>query len=259
MTRIGNIVKMVETDKWEARDTELWRGAGLIIAEKMLDNEHGDIIVATRHAAKLSALIDDLKKAAGGWLDSFNKYEFYGRLGEAANEYLERGNDEKELLLAVAHKAVELENIFGRKAYFAYGSNMDENQMEDRCPDAKLAGIAKLAGYRFGLDAKGKATVIREKGSAVTGLLWSITDECEESLDRYEGVGNGCYRKEYVDVECGAGTINALIYISNREKLSGKISSDYYMNKVIAAAEEHNFPESYVAEIKSWTTEAKMK
>ena len=222
----------------------------------MPDNEHGDTIVVTKHAAKLSALVRDIREAAGDWLDYANKYEFYGRIGEAANEYLKRGDDEKELLLTAARKAAELENILGCRPYFAYGSNMDEKQMERRCQDAKLAGRAKLTGYRFALDVYGVATVIPEKGSAVTGLLWNITDECEKSLDVYEGVAKGCYRKEYLPVECGAGTIKALIYISNRAELEGKTSSDY-MDRVIAAAEAHDLPESYIAEIKSWRAEEK--
>lgn len=255
MTKISNIVKMLAEGTWEPRGREMWGGAGLRIAEKRPDDEQGDIIVVTRHAAKLSALIRDIRDAAGDWLDYYNKYEFYGKIGEAANEYLKHGDDEKELLLAVAEKAAELENTLGCKAYFAYGSNMDENQMEHRCKEAKLAGTAKLTDYRFALDAHGFATVIPGKGSAVTGLLWNITPNCEESLDGYEGVAKGCYRKEYLPVECGAGTIKALIYISNRAELKGKTSS-VYTDRVIAAAEEHDLPESYVDEIKSWTHEA---
>ena len=255
MTQIRDIKARLKDGTWKPRGREMWGGAGLRIAEKRPDDEHGDIIVVTRHAAKLSALVRDIRDAAGDWLDYANKYEFYGRIGEAANEYLKRGDDEKELLLAVAAAAAELERQFDIRPYFAYGSNMDEERMKCRCPGARLAGAAKLADYRFVLDVHGVATVIPEKGSAVSGLLWNITPNCEESLDVYEGVAKGCYRKEYLPVECGAGTIKALIYISNRAELKGKISSDY-MDRVIAAAEAHDLPETYVDEIKSWTTEA---
>ncbi len=255
MTIIRDIKVRLTEGRWEARGKELWGGAGLRIAEKRPGDEHGDIIVVTKHAAKLSALVRDIRDAAGDWLDYANKYEFYGKIGEAANEYLKHGDDEKELLLAVADKAVELENTLGCRAYFAYGSNMDEDQMECRCKDAKLTGIAKLTDYRFAIDVHGVATVIPEKGSAVTGLLWNITPNCEESLDGYEGVAKGCYRKEYLPVECGAGTIKALIYISNRAELTKKIRSDY-MDRVIAAAEAHDLPESYVDEIRSRRAEA---
>ena len=34
--------------------------------------------------------------------------------------------------------------------YFAYGSNMDERQMQSRCLESLLVGIAILDGYRLG-------------------------------------------------------------------------------------------------------------
>ena len=255
MTIIRDIKARLAEGRWEANGKELWGGAGLRVAEKRPDDDHGDIIVVTRHAAKLSALVRDIRDAAGDWLDHANKYEFYGKIGEAANEYLKHGDDEKELLLAVADKAVELENTLGCRAYFAYGSNMDEDQMKCRCPDAKLVGKAKLLDYRFIIDERSVASVEPEKGSAVIGLLWSITPGCEKSLDKCEGVKHDLYRKEYLPVECGAGTIKALIYISNRAELTKKIRSDY-MDRVIAAAEAHDLPESYVDEIRSRRAEA---
>jgi len=33
--------------------------------------------------------------------------------------------------------------------YFAYGSNMNEEQMRVRCPDSQMQGIARLVGYEF--------------------------------------------------------------------------------------------------------------
>ena len=39
--------------------------------------------------------------------------------------------------------------------YFAYGSNMDMEQMRRRCPDAKRIDTAVLHGWKFALDEVG--------------------------------------------------------------------------------------------------------
>lgn len=91
------------------------------------------------------------------------------------------------------------------KLYVAYGSNMDEAQMEVRCPDAKLFGKGWLPGYRLAF--RGSLTgyyATIEKGESTYGgvpvLLWLISDADETRLDRYEGFPR-FYRKETIEVE----------------------------------------------------------
>ena len=74
--------------------------------------------------------------------------------------------------------------------YIAYGSNMVEEQMAYRCPNATVLMPVVLSGYELTYRAGGVATVIPKKDSEVLGLMWSITPECEKSLDRYEGYPN---------------------------------------------------------------------
>ena len=71
--------------------------------------------------------------------------------------------------------------------YFAYGSNINLEQMEHRCPDAQLVGPVTLQNYELQFRGSGFATVAPKKGSVVHGLLWKLTPSCEQSLDRYEG------------------------------------------------------------------------
>ena len=74
--------------------------------------------------------------------------------------------------------------------YFAYGSNMNLDQMEFRCPAAAVKENVRLDGYRLAFCGRhpgcGVATILPEQGSHVDGVLWKITPECEHSLDRYE-------------------------------------------------------------------------
>lgn len=67
------------------------------------------------------------------------------------------------------------------KLYFAYGSNMNLNQMEFRCPDAEAVDTVRLEGYRltFRMNGgrRGVAAVLPEEGSHVDGVLWKISGQ----------------------------------------------------------------------------------
>ena len=57
--------------------------------------------------------------------------------------------------------------------YFAYGSNINLNQMEYRCPDASVVGPVVLEGWELLFRRGGFATIAPKEGKTVQGLLWS--------------------------------------------------------------------------------------
>ena len=97
------------------------------------------------------------------------------------------------------------------RRYLAYGSNMCRAQMAARCPAARLLGVAAIPGQRFLINRTGFATLIAAPGGRAYGLVWALTAEDERSLDGYEGVADGEYRKETMIL---AGHGEALIYIA---------------------------------------------
>ena len=92
--------------------------------------------------------------------------------------------------------------------YFAYGSNINLDQMAYRCPAAQVVGPVVLEGYellfRGNASGNGVATIKPKEGQQVHGLLWRITPGCERSLDLYEGYPH-LYEKESVAVRDNAG------------------------------------------------------
>ena len=72
-----------------------------------------------------------------------------------------------------------------KKYYIAYGSNLSVEQMADRCPDAKIAGQAVLAGWE--LLFRGCATIAPNPKKNTPVLVWEISERDEENLDLYEG------------------------------------------------------------------------
>ena len=83
--------------------------------------------------------------------------------------------------------------------YFAYGSNMNLNQMAFRCPDAEVIESVQVENYRLAFRGSGVATILPESGSRVEGVLWRVSADDERSLDCYEGYPR-LYGKEEIRV-----------------------------------------------------------
>jgi cation transport regulator ChaC len=134
--------------------------------------------------------------------------------------------------------------------YFAYGSNMDLVQMQDRCPTARPLGSALLAHHRFQIDSRGFATVTPWAGSSVHGIAWEISETDEASLDQYEEVPD-LYVKQYRSVQFNGRSESMLVYISTDH--SSRSGPSEYLERIIDVAEESHLPTDYVRELRSWT------
>ena len=105
--------------------------------------------------------------------------------------------------------------------YFAYGSNINLNQMAVRCPDAKVVEPAVLENYELLFRGNGSsfgvATIAPKEGSQVQGLLWKITPYCEMSLDIYEGYPR-LYEKQAITLCTKSGKqVWAMAYVMTHE------------------------------------------
>lgn len=82
------------------------------------------------------------------------------------------------------------------KLYFAYGSNMSVAQMAQRCPGSVFKGPAILDSFRWHINERGVANVLKsDDNHSVEGLLYTVTPKDESALDRNEGVSKGFYHK----------------------------------------------------------------
>lgn len=129
------------------------------------------------------------------------------------------------------------------KLYFAYGSNLDLEQMAQRCPDAETVGPVRLENYELRFRGNGFATVTPKKGSVVYGLVWKITPNCEQSLDRYEGYPRH-YTKETVTVKDAAGAeIPVMVYIMAEPYCrQPALPSPYYYRVIQRGFEANGLP-----------------
>lgn len=98
-----------------------------------------------------------------------------------------------------------------KRLYLAYGSSMNVDQMTRRCPTASIVGKSYIEGYN--LVFRRHATIEPCEGSRVPAVVWELTQKDEASLDRYEGVSGGYYRKEFMEVDLGGRPAAALVYV----------------------------------------------
>jgi len=132
--------------------------------------------------------------------------------------------------------------------YFAYGSNMSEEQMAFRCPDAYTIGKANVSGWEFKIMERGYATITPSEDSVVWGVLWALSANDERRLDRYEGVSAGLYTRDRIVVDMNGQQVEALVYVAPLE--ADGVASDAYMESVINGAKAFGFPTAYINEIR---------
>jgi len=130
------------------------------------------------------------------------------------------------------------------KRYFAYGSNMDATQMVERCPQSEKAEKAELSGYEFFINSRGFANIRINTNKKVFGIIYNITGDDEKELDVREGVQYGTNTKPNSDA------INAFYYLA-KETNEGS-PKEGYLEKIIKACEENDFPVGYIEELKNW-------
>jgi len=112
--------------------------------------------------------------------------------------------------------------------YFAYGSNLNRQDMTDRCPSAKPVAPALLEGW--GLTFRGVADIEPAARRQVQGALWLLSAEDLVSLDRYEGVPSH-YERRLVEVQTEEGTRRALTYVMTTNTYLG-MPSDWYLGRI---------------------------
>lgn len=119
--------------------------------------------------------------------------------------------------------------------------------MDFRCPDAQVVENVRLMDYRLtffgGRRRNGVATIFPEKGSYVDGVLWKITEKCENSLDMYEGYPM-LYGKKVVTVKNPAGEeMQAVVYVMNAPyKDVPAAPAQVYLNGILRGCEQNGIP-----------------
>jgi gamma-glutamylcyclotransferase (GGCT)/AIG2-like uncharacterized protein YtfP len=82
------------------------------------------------------------------------------------------------------------------RLYFAYGANMNMDSMSWRCPASRPVGAFILKDWE--LEFYSHANIRESTGNSVHGVLWAITEDCERSLDAFEGFPDYYIKRSWV-------------------------------------------------------------
>jgi hypothetical protein len=139
--------------------------------------------------------------------------------------------------------------------YAAYGSNLDPDQMRERCPHSPVVGPGWLIGWRltFGGEELGwegaLATVVEDELSQVFVMVYDVLANDEAALDHWESATTGLYRKIRVRVQ----TLNReeLCWLYVLDGYEGGLPSARYLGLMADAAEAAGAPDDYVVALRN--------
>jgi gamma-glutamylcyclotransferase (GGCT)/AIG2-like uncharacterized protein YtfP len=131
--------------------------------------------------------------------------------------------------------------------YFAYGSNLNWEQMKQRCPDCFPVARATLKGWK--LQFRGPLDIEPDARSEVHGAVFSISEDDLEALDQYEGFPN-CYTRKTVTMldNKREQLISAIVYVMTRTR-KGKglyMPSKGYLQCCLQGYEDFGIPETQI-------------
>lgn len=146
----------------------------------------------------------------------------------------------------------------GRHCYFAYGSNLDPIQMEERCPDAAAIGPVLLPGHRLAFTRSSKkrecgvADVVVCERDEVWGVMFAITDTDLARLDRSEGYNrvtdSGAYlwRPKQVRLQGSSEFTVVFTYIVGNRESQEPLPSRAYLGQILNGARHWKLPDAYI-------------
>ncbi|GAI65388.1 unnamed protein product [marine sediment metagenome] len=117
--------------------------------------------------------------------------------------------------------------------YFAYGSNLNQRQMLERCPDSKPMFTATLPNYKlvfvgWSRQWRGGVASIRPfRGERVPGAIYEVSDRNLRRLDSYEGYPRSYTRLNITVFDEGGEPIKAITYIKSGQSDEAQPSKEY--------------------------------
>lgn len=150
---------------------------------------------------------------------------------------------------------VELSDAERPHFNFAYGSNMDQEQMKKRCPGSSLVGVGVLQNHRLGFTYRstkrkcGVADIVPTTGAQVWGLVYQLSQSDWERLDKCEGRGTAYECRSYkihLFPDNSTITVDAY-YVMNPEDFVPP--NDEYLQLILNVAKKNRFPEEYIRQI----------
>ncbi len=139
--------------------------------------------------------------------------------------------------------------------YFAYGSNLNKEQLKVRVVTWKKDAKAVLDGWKL-IFAKGwsghrsgYANIVTSEDSIVNGAIYELTEEQMKKLDIPEGAPN-VYHRENVTVISNGKKIVAVAYVM-RKIIEESKPSAAYLQTIIDGLNDWKYEDKVINEVKT--------
>jgi AIG2-like family len=157
--------------------------------------------------------------------------------------------------------------------YFAFGSNMDPQQMSERCPSHKVRGRACLLNFELCFPRRspkrGCATAgfAPAEGEVVWGVLYELDRKDAANLHKAEGYVPGRaaeknrHNLEEIQVRLDSvdgETVVALTYVARPDGV-GAVPSQEYLDHLISGAQHYRLPKVYLVRLMAIRASAGMR
>jgi gamma-glutamylcyclotransferase (GGCT)/AIG2-like uncharacterized protein YtfP len=143
--------------------------------------------------------------------------------------------------------------------YFSYGSNMDEASMRQRCPEAAYLGAGYLDNYQLVFTGflaqrnRGGADILQQEGGQVWGLLYRLSNADLAKLDANKVYPTVYDRFPVRIIRQEGGTLENVWTYSLCDKTDlSPTPTQAYLDLLIGAAMQHDFPTSYLSHLQSF-------
>lgn len=139
--------------------------------------------------------------------------------------------------------------------YFAYGSNLDIEQVKQRCLgcDVRKVSIGYLPGHRLAFTqfyapwGGGVADVVKSPNHSVWGILYELTIDALKLLDAYEGYPTDYDRTQHTITTPEGRHYAAWVYSVKRIDGDFIPPSKRYIDILKRVAKDSGFPEEYLS------------
>lgn len=142
----------------------------------------------------------------------------------------------------------------GTALYFAYGANMDADELTRRVGAMEKVGIARLENHRLVFNREGHlwkggvSSVVEHAGETVCGVVWRLTGPALKTLDAIESP-TAYARVTKVAVMADGQRVVCQVYVAFPE--GERPPAPAYIALLVSAAEKAELPPDYIAMLKA--------
>jgi hypothetical protein len=147
----------------------------------------------------------------------------------------------------------------GYRLHFAYGSNLNVEQVQARCHQASVVTVARLADYKLAFYGHskqwdgGEATLMPRPGEDLWGVVYQLSFGDAETLDSWQDVrldGTGPYFLYPTVVADERGNPYPVLLYKKNDVSDLQMPSREHLDQIITGAQRQGLPPDYLEKLR---------